>query len=217
MRILKDSARGTVTLLRHRQSGQRFVLRRFQGSAAAYEALLPIRSPHLPQIFAAAEQDGQVLVLEEYIQGDSLAFLLESGPCSARQTRAIALDVCRALWTLHSLGIVHRDVKPENILLRGDQAVLIDLDASRMVVPEQQTDTVVLGTTGYAAPEQYGLSQTDGRADIYALGVTMNVMCTGKHPSLSTASGRLGRIIQRCTMLAPENRYQNTADLMEAL
>lgn len=217
VRVLKTGARGTVTLLRHIRSGQPCILRQFQGSAAVYEKLLPIRSPHLPQVLAVGERDGQVLVLEEYVQGDSLDELLEGAVCTVRQTKAIAMDVCKALWILHSLGTVHRDVKPENILLRGKEAVLIDFDASRVVTPEQKTDTVVLGTTGYAPPEQYGISQTDGRADIYSLGVTMNIMLTGQHPSRKLAAGRLGHVIQRCTMLAPEKRYQSVLELMEAL
>ena len=91
--------------------------------------------------------------------------------------------MCKALWVLHSLGAVHRDVKPENIILRGSEAVLIDFDAARLYKPEESGDTQVLGTTGFAAPEQYGLSQTDRRADIYAVGILMNVMLTGEHPS----------------------------------
>lgn len=217
IRPLKAGKRGDVTLLRHKQTGQCCVLRRFSGSAAVYEKLLTVQSPHLPQILAVGEENGQVLVLEEYVEGDDLAFLLESDVFTARQTRAIAMDVCRALWVLHSLGAVHRDVKPDNIILRTNRAVLMDFDASRVVNAVQNTDTVVLGTTGYAAPEQYGLTQTDGRADIYSLGVTMNVMLTGKHPSRGLAKGRLGRVIQRCTMLAPEKRYQTVLDVMEAL
>ncbi len=217
LQILKESPRGTVALLRHRKTGALCVLREFCGSAAVYEKLLTIRNPHLPQILAVSADGNRVLVLEEYIPGDDLAFLLESAVCSPRQTRAITKDLCAALWVLHSIGAVHRDVKPENIRLRGKDAVLMDFNAARVVDPIQTADTVVLGTTGYAAPEQYGLSQTDGRADIYSLGVTMNVMLTGKHPSQALASGHMGRIIQRCTMLAPEKRYQTVLDLMAAL
>ena len=217
VRMLKETPRGTVTLLRHKSTGERCVLRRFLGKETVYEKLLTIRSPHLPQVLAVASNEEWVLVLEEYIPGDSLASVLEASVCSVRQTRRIAMDICRGLWVLHSLGAVHRDVKPENILLRGKDAVLIDFNASRVMVPEQSADTVVLGTTGYAAPEQYGLSQTDGRTDIYSLGVTMNVMLTGRHPSQKLASGAMGRIIQRCTMMAPEKRYQTVLDLMEVL
>ena len=69
----------------------------------------------------------------------------------------------------------------------------------------------------FAAPEQYGLSQSDGRADIYALGVLLNIMLTGEHPSRKLASGRMGRIVQRCTMVNPEKRYKNILHLMEVL
>ena len=217
VRTLKTGKRGEVTLLRHTQTGELCVLRQFSGNAAVYEKLLAIRSPYLPQILTVASEDNQVLVLEEYVQGDDLGFLLESDVFTVRQTRRITTDVCRGLWVLHTMGAVHRDVKPENILLRGDTAVLVDFDASRVIAPEQAADTVVLGTTGYAAPEQYGLTQTDGRADIYSLGVTMNVMLTGKHPSLRLAKGAMGRVVQRCTMLAPEKRYQTVLDLMKAL
>ena len=74
-----------------------------------------------------------------------------------------------------------------------------------------------LGTTGYAAPEQYGITQTDERADIYSLGVLLNIMLTGKHPSRELASGRLGRIVQKCTMMNPGKRYKSVLYLMEAL
>jgi serine/threonine protein kinase len=101
--------------------------------------------------------------------------------------------------------------------MRGSEAILIDFDASRMQKPGQQTDTIVLGTTGYAAPEQFGLSQTDGRADIYALGVVINVMLTGEHPSHRLAEGRMGRIVRRCTMTNPNQRYRDILRLMEDL
>ena len=217
VQLLKQSERGQITLLRHKQTGARIICRRFHGCADVYRSLLQIDCPHLPRILEVAEKDGQVIVLEEYIQGDTLAFLLECGPLSPTRARCITRHLCAALWVLHCLGAVHRDVKPENVILRGDQAVLIDFDASRLFKPENSEDTQVLGTTGYAAPEQYGLSQTDGRADIYALGILLNVLLTGRHPSQRPAAGRLGRIVQRCTMTNPQKRYQNVKALMEVL
>ena len=165
----------------------------------------------------AAEQDGMVAVLEEYIQGDSLAFLLAGACFTPAEARKITFQLCNALWVLHSLGAVHRDIKPENVIIRGSQAVLIDFDASRIFKSEISHDTQILGTTGYAAPEQYGITQTDERADIYSLGVLLNIMLTGKHPSKELANGKLGHIVQKCTMVNPKKRYKSVLYLMEAL
>ena len=156
-------------------------------------------------------------MLEELIQGDTLGFLLKDALFTPDETRKIVLQVCRALWVLHSIGAVHRDVKPENIILRGSEAVLIDFDAARLYKPEEDTDTQVLGTAGFAAPEQYGLSQSDTRTDIYATGILINVMLTGEHPSKKLAEGRMGRIVTRCTQVNPKKRYQSVLQLMEAL
>ena len=158
-----------------------------------------------------------VAVLEEYIQGDSLAYLLEGALFTPAEARKITLQLCDALWVLHSMGAVHRDIKPENVIIRGSEAVLIDFDASRLFKNGNSTDTQILGTTGYAAPEQYGISQTDERADIYSVGVLLNIMLTGKHPSKELASGKLGHIVQKCTMINPKKRYKNVLHLMEAL
>ena len=214
---LKGSPTGGVWRLRHKKSGKRYIFRRYEGSGEVYRKLLGIACPNLPKILDAAEKNGKVAVLEEYVSGDGLDYLLEGGPLSPREARSIALQLCRALYVLHSLDAVHRDVKPENVLLRGDEAVLIDFDASRVVKRDQRTDTVVLGTTGFAAPEQYGISQTDGRADIYSLGVLLNIMLTGKHPSRELAPGRLGHVIQRCTQINPKKRYKSVLYLMEDL
>ena len=158
-----------------------------------------------------------VAVLEEYIQGDSLAFLLAGACLTPAEARKITLQLCNALWVLHSMGAVHRDIKPENVIVRGSEAVLIDFDASRIFKSGTNQDTQILGTAGYAAPEQYGITQTDERADIYSLGVLLNIMLTGKHPSKELASGRLGRIVQKCTMVNPKKRYKSVLYLMEAL
>ena len=76
LRVLKQSPRGTVSVVRHKKSGTRYVFRRYSGSGEVYRRLLPVLCPHLPQIMEAAEQDGQTAVLEEYVQGDTLAELL---------------------------------------------------------------------------------------------------------------------------------------------
>jgi serine/threonine protein kinase len=217
LRVLKQSPRGTVSVVRHKKSGTRYVFRRYSGSGEVYRRLLPVLCPHLPQIMEAAEQDGQTAVLEEYVQGDTLAELLMGARLTEREARQVTMQLCQALHVLHSMGAVHRDVKPENVILRGSDAVLIDFDAARIYKDESESDTQVLGTTGFAAPEQYGIFQSDERADIFSLGVLLNIMLTGKHPSREMAAGKMGRIVRKCTMTAPEQRYQSARALMEVL
>lgn len=217
IRLIKKSERGEVSLVRHRDSGTRYIFRHFYGSSEVYQLLLTIFCPYLPQIMEVGERDGRTVLLEEYVQGDTLRDILECGLLTAAEARQITRQLCSALWVLHSMGVVHRDVKPDNVIVRGKEAVLIDFDASRIYKSAIQEDTQILGTTGFAAPEQYGLSQSDGRADIYALGVLLNIMVTGEHPSRKLAGGRIGRIVQRCTMVSPEKRYKNILHLMEVL
>jgi serine/threonine protein kinase len=217
VRTMRRSERSELLLLRHKKSGNCYVYRVFTGGGEVYRRLVPAICPNLPRIYDVAEEAGRTAVLEEFIRGDSLQDLLADSTLSSQDTRGIARDLCQALHVLHSLGAVHRDVKPENIILRGDTAVLVDFDASRVMKREQRKDTVVLGTMGFAAPEQYGLSQTDGRADIYSLGVLINYMLTGKHPSRELAEGRWRRIVSRCTAMSPQERYQSVEALMEDL
>ncbi len=217
VKAIKHSERGCVSLLQNKQNGTRFIFRHYRGNGEVYRKLLGISCPNLPQIMETAERDGMVAVLEEYIQGDSLAYLLEGALFSPAEARKITLQLCNALWVLHKLGAVHRDIKPENVIIRDSEAVLIDFDASRIFKSDTNQDTQILGTTGYAAPEQYGITQTDERADIYSLGVLLNIMLTGKHPSKELANGHLGRIVQKCTMVNPKKRYKSVLYLMEAL
>ena len=217
LHVLKRSPRGTVSVVRHKKSGTRYVFRRYSGSGEVYRRLLPVLCPHLPQIMEAAEQDGQTAVLEEYVQGDTLAELLTGAKLTEKEARQVTMQLCQALHVLHSMGAVHRDVKPENVILRGSDAVLIDFDAARIYKDESESDTQVLGTTGFAAPEQYGIFQSDERADIFSLCVLLNIMLTGKHPSREMAAGKIGRIVRKCTMTAPEQRYQSARALMEVL
>ena len=214
---MKESPRGSVRLIRHLASGRRFILRRFSGNGEVYRRLLDISCRYLPAIYEAAEQNGENLVIEEVIEGDTLDFLLEGALFTPQETKQIVKQLCQGLWVLHSMAAVHRDIKPENVILRGHDAVLIDFDAARLHKPKAEADTQVLGTTGFAAPEQYGLSQSDARTDIYSLGVLMNVMLTGQHPSKRLAEGRMGRIIEHCTRVNPAKRYRDVLRLMEEL
>lgn len=216
-KTLKFSEHGSVHLVRDKETKTRYIYREFSGSSEVFRKLREIRSENLPKVYDVKEQDGRVFVLEEYIQGDTLAFLLENGPLKESYAKEIAMQICKALGILHSSGIVHRDIKPENILVRGTEAVLIDFDAARLVKPEHLTDTQIMGTTGYAAPEQYGFSQTDARADIYSLGIVFNEMLIRQHPSKQLAQGKFRPVIERCTEMNMDERYRSADEMYAAI
>ena len=105
-----------------------------------------------------------------------------------------------------------------NVMIdENDNAVLIDMQSSRLMSDEKNRDTQYLGTVGYAAPEQYGLFQSLPATDIPALGVLFNELLTGKHPSVEIPKGRLGRIVGKCTNINIPKRYQSVEALQRDL
>lgn len=101
VKVLKRGARGTVTLVRHRQTGQRYVFRRFDGAADVYRRLLTVSSPYLPRVEEVAESHGRVAALEEYVQGDTLLYLLEGGLLDWPATCARRCGCCTA-WARYT-------------------------------------------------------------------------------------------------------------------
>ena len=217
VRVLSNNNDCKVLRLRNKASGNDLVLRSFPQHLDAYERLCSIRCENLPEIYDAIDMtDGQI-VLEEYIDGLTVAQVLETGTYRLRGARKVINGVCAGLTVLHSNGIVHRDVKPENVVIGPmGRVVLIDFNASRMIRPVSR-DTVIMGTVGYASPEQLGLSQSDARTDIYATGVLLNVMLTKKHPTQAFARGHAGRVVRKCTALNPKDRYPSAMKLSDAL
>lgn len=215
--VMADKNGCRVLHLRHKELERDLVVRQLAYPVGAYAVLCDLSCDHLPQTYDVIDtEDGQT-VLEEYVDGITVAELAQGERIRYGQARRILWGVCHALSVLHRHGYVHRDVKPENVLVRPNgQAVLLDLNISRKVV-QAGRDTVIMGTVGYASPEQLGLTQSDARTDVYACGVLLNVMLTGKHPSERLARGRAGRIVRRCTAVNPDDRYQTAQKLAEAL
>lgn len=194
------------------------MLRRFRGDYSVYRCLLGIRHPNLPVIYEAIAEGDRCLVLEEYIAGQSLAEYLKTALLSERETRRIGAALCRALIVLHENGIIHRDIKPENVIVREDGGVkLIDFHTSRICGGPKSRDTAILGTVGFAAPEQYGLSSSDQRSDIYSMGILLNTMLTGEHPAARLCGGRLRNIVAKCTATASSRRYSSAEQLLMRL
>lgn len=168
-------------------------------------------------IYEVCADDSGITVLEEYIEGKRLIDILSSKPLSKKIACKYALDICEALIFLHSIGIIHRDIKPSNIIIREDgTAVLIDLSIARFI-NEQENDTQALGTPGFAAPEQFGISQSNNTTDIYSLGVLLNIMLTGSHPSVDLPKGRLKKIVERATSTQISKRFKNAEKMKIAL
>ncbi len=215
--LLSDKNGGQVLRLRHQATGKDLILRSYPRFLEAYELLCAVRCENLPEIYDTVAVDDGQLVLEEYIDGITVADVMATGKYRSRGAKKVLRALCNAMTVLHHRGIVHRDIKPENVMIDpGGRVVLIDFNASR-VTTSAGKDTVVMGTVGYASPEQLGLSQTDARTDIYAAGVLYNVMLTGKHPTEAFARGRAGQIIRKCTALNPDDRYPSAEKLAQAL
>ncbi len=175
----------------------------------------------IPKIYALNEDNNTLTVIEEFIPGSTLQDLsLKEGKISETDLVVYMIGLCDILSSLHGQKppIIHRDIKPSNIMLTDDgRIILIDLNAARSYKHGQSQDTRHLGTEGFAPPEQVGYGQTVPQTDIYAVGVTMNVLLTGELPAEKPSLGTLKPIITKCVKNDPENRYANAAVLKKQL
>jgi WD40 repeat protein/tRNA A-37 threonylcarbamoyl transferase component Bud32 len=160
-------------------------------AAFKQEALLlaNLTHPNLPRIYEQFIDMGRTYLVMDFIDGETLEARLNKlagKPLPVEQVFAIALQLCSVLDYLHTRQppIIFRDLKPGNVMLTPDGRVyLIDFGIARHFKPGQKKDTTALGSSGYAAPEQYGKSQTTARADIYSLGATLHQMLSGDDPA----------------------------------
>jgi len=190
-------------------------------NAEIYHYLMDHPIANTPKIYLAGESDGILTVVEEYIPGDTLEEILEEKKTlPEKQVIEITLQLSLILRAFHSCdpAIVNRDIKPSNIKISPDGMVkLLDMNAAKWTNAEAERDTKLLGTQGYAAPEQYGFGPSSVQTDIYALGVLMNVMLTGHFPNSGIPGGRLGRVIRKCVELSPSARYKSIQEVTAAL
>ena len=213
---LKDGERQVYLV--HDQTGWPAVLKlqptgREDTLRQEYDLLRGLRHPQLPQPMAYLEWEGKEYLIREYVDGVSLhEQVTAQGPLSPDKVREVALSLCQVLSYLHSQTppVICRDVKPQNVVMDPTgRCHLIDLGAARCYRPEQQGDTVFLGTQVTAPPEQFGYQQTDQRSDLYSLGVLMRFLLTGSfEPSKQDIGPNdLCRVIRQCPAFDAKHRY----------
>lgn len=205
LKLLKRSERGEVWLAQTRQSGELVIIKRVEAVGLPYDLIKKFQFTLPAKIFYCAQDEQDTVIVEEFIQGEHLHKLSEP------QAWEILLQMCDGLKELHEQKIIHRDIKPSNLILQGERIRLIDFDAARIYKDGKDEDTHLLGTKGYAPPEQYGQGQTDSRSDIYSLGVTMKELLG------SNCSDRLKDILDKCTAYDLNDRFQDVDELKDAL
>lgn len=208
IKLLKQSEKSIVHLVRERDGERIFIRKILKGRHPIYQILQDCQHPCLPKLYDVVIGDDSTTVVEEYIEGQ----LSGAVELSETEFRNVVRQLCSVLEFLHGKGIIHRDIKPSNIILtEGGGVYLIDFDAARMPKEDLEQDTKLLGTRGFAPPEQYGFAQTDERADIYALGVTLSQFLGEK-----AQRPHYKRVIRKCMNLDPEKRYQSVRQVRRA-
>lgn len=154
-------------------------------------AAAALNHPHIATVHDVLDVEGKVIVVFEYVEGETLGARLHRGPVPIPEAVEIAWQLADALAAAHSQGVIHRDLKPSNVVLAADgRAKVLDFGIARLVPAGYDMSASVpgtiggglVGTPGYAAPEQYLSRNVDGRADIYALGVILYEMIVGQRP-----------------------------------
>jgi serine/threonine protein kinase len=143
---------------------------------------------------------------------------LEKGKLSIKDTMLYGGQIAAALAEAHSKGITHRDLKPDNVMMTNSGIKVLDFGLAKVEGEGGTKSNVIMGTPAYMAPEQLEGKEADARADIYALGLVLVEMATGKRSRDAKALPRqVAHIVERCLALEPANRWQTASDIRAEL
>lgn len=184
-------------------------------AADIYQRLKAVRSENIAAVYdVSPNKDGTFTVTEEYIDGLSLYDIAQKRRFSAGEVRLYTDGLCCGAEALHGAGIIHRDLTYNNILLSKYGVIkIVDFDISRTHKRGGKSDTEILGTPGFAAPEQYGFAQSDEKTDIYAIGSVMDFMLK----NMDGSDKELAFIAQKCMSFSPHERFNDIRHLKTAL
>lgn len=174
---------------------------------------------NIPIIYDYYEKEGKLIVAEEFIQGRTLESIIKSTENSESMNdsekfdlESILLEIMDGIEFLHNAEpkIIHRDIKLSNIMVTNDGVVkIIDYDAAKIYKPSEDRDTILIGTNGCAAPEQYGFGRSDERTDIYAIGILMR--------KLFPDNSQYKSIEAKATQIDAANRYGSIGEMRNAV
>lgn len=216
-----------ITLVKHIETDQFYVKKVVDNyDASVYDTLKSHRFSGIPKICELVHDGDQLIIIEEFINGMTLGDYLKEHELTLQDVLNILIRLCNILQPLHACtpSLIHRDIKPSNIMIDlNGNPILLDFDAMKVYNTSADRDTVLLGTAGYAAPEQYGFGQSDHRTDIYSLGILAREM--GEVLSAEGADAftdqkteeHYRRIVEKCIRIDPEDRYQSVEELRKQL
>ena len=220
--LVKETATGILCVLKWGRNRQAEFLR---NEMEIMEKMADRKLSGVPKAYRIFEENGEVYLVREYIEGMSLAqMVLQKGGISEAEICRISRKICQTAEQFQNPDepMIHRDIKPENIVVTpGGEVVFIDFGTMRSYKKDGSRDTFVVGTRGTAAPEQYGYTQTDQRTDVYAIGQTMLYMVSESYEmnqlSECAVSRRMKKIIEKACSFEPDKRYGDAAQLRRAV
>lgn len=220
---LKESQERSVYLCKNIQTEKPCIIKKYRKDRSSeLEILKKLSHESLPKISEWFETLNYEYIVENYFDGHTLKQLLkEKGAFKEEEAIGRIYQLCEVLKYVHNEGVVHGDIKPSNIILAGDGTLkLVDFGAAQY--PGQ--NALCFGTIGYAAPENFGFTQIDERADIFSMGAVLYHMLSGKENNKPIfiitedchISKSLIRVIRKCTAYNKDLRYQSIELLMSS-